>query len=165
MAGINSICWGEFGCMSHLRTRSSVLAGHLFTSCCSSEEDRQRIAATGQLVPSGSLRYKTVRAKLAWVKHLPAQRFFTEKCVQQALDELVASHDLALPSIPGFCPESWVRQQTKSVTRILQRARKSTVPMADPSLAETQVWDCQDRWVCVFCYLYPYQPPNSQLAG
>ena len=137
--------------MSHLRTRSSVLAGHLFTSCCSTKEDRERVATTGQIVPSGSLKYKEVRNKLAWVKHLPAQRFFTRKRVQQALRELLASHNLVLPCVPGFCQESWVRQQATSLTKTLQRARKSTaaVAMADPSLVDTQAWNCEDRFDCV----------------
>ena len=150
--------------MSHLRCRSKTLADHLFESCCSSPEDLERIAVTGQLLPAGSLKFKAVRSKLAWVRHLPGQRFFTGKRVREALEQLVRSHDLSLPNIPGFSLESWIRQQTTSLTKTLQRARKSTAAM-DPSLAETQTWEVEDRiavlCACVFLdSSFPIKPPS-----
>ena len=130
--------------MSHLRSRSSTLAEHLFHSCCNTEEDRCRVAKTGQLVPSGSLKFKAVRAKLGWVKLLPpSERFFTQKRVAQALRDLLLYRDIELPSVPGFSQSMWVQQQAKCLTKTLQRARKSVA--MDPSCAETQAWTMEDR--------------------
>ena len=130
--------------MSHLRSCSSTLAEHLFEACCNTEEDRLRIAKTGQLVPSGSLKFKAVRAKLGWVKLLPpSERFFTQKRVVQALKDLVLYREIELPQVPGFSSSMWVMQQAKCLTRTLQRARKSVA--MDPSCAETQAWTMEDR--------------------
>ena len=125
--------------MSHLRSRSSALAGHLFEACCNTPEDSERIARTGQLIPPGSLKYKAVRQKLEWVKFLPSERFFTRKRVQQALEELLTLHKLQLPCVPGLSPKAWIDSQVAPLTKILQRARKSTA-MVDPSCLETQPW-------------------------
>ena len=132
--------------MSHLRSRSKALAGHLYEACCSTEEDRARIASTGQLVPSGSLKFKAVRSRLSWVKDLSAGRFFTKRRVHEAIVDLFLEHDIQLPSVPGFSQAKWLEEQSTSLTKVLQRARRSTA--MDPSLAETQAWDFEDRFLC-----------------
>ena len=111
--------------MSHLRVRSSALATHLYEACCCTPEDQQRIARSGQLLPAGSLKFKAVRNKLSWVRQLPPERFFTEKRVQQASEQILTEHQLELPCVPGFTVEGWVSQQTRTLTKTLQRARKS----------------------------------------
>ena len=131
--------------MSHLRCRSSVLAQHLYAACCCTPEDRERIASTGQLLPGGTLKFKAVREKLSWVKQLSSQRFFTVKRVQQAIRQILEEHQLQLPSVPGFSLESWITEQTKALTKTLQRARKSTA--MDPSKLETQAWDPWEDWI------------------
>ena len=135
--------------MSHLRCRSKALADLLFQSCCSTPEDLERIAKTGHLLPSGSLKFKAVRERLAWAKTLPQERYFTRKRVRQALEQLMLANDVSLPCIPGFSQEAWLQQQTLALTRTLQLARKSTA--MDPSLADTQAYEVQDRpaVVCV----------------
>ena len=136
--------------MSHLRSRSSALASYLFEACCSTPEDLGRIARTGQLLPPGSLKYKAVRQKLAWVKLLPNERFFTQRRVRQALEELLTLHSLELPSVPGFSRRSWLDMHVPVLTKTLQRARKSTA--MDPSCLETQPWD-QDRHMnLLYCF-------------
>ena len=132
------------GCMSHLRCRSSALATHFQEAFCSSPADKDRIKTTGELLPPGSLKFRAVRDKLGWVKFLPQERFFTQKRVRQALQELLLLTDLELPEVPGFSEASWVDSQVKSLTKTLQRARKSTAAMVDPATLETQPWN-QDR--------------------
>ena len=150
--------------MSHLRSRSKALAGHLYEACCSTEEDRARIASTGQLVPSGSLKFKAVRSRLLWVKDLPAGRFFTKRRVYDAIVQIFLEHDIQLPSVPGFSQAKWLDEQASSLTKILQRARKSTA--MDPSLADTQAWDCEDRFfvLCEFGFVIGYSIASIPLT-
>ena len=128
----------------HLTCRSQELADHL-QACTSSPEDVERIKSTGDILPSQSLRYKEVRLKVRWVTELPAERYFTLKRVRQAIEGLLEKSHFTLPNIPGFCQEEWLEDQTKKVTKLLQRARKTTVAMDD---ADTQAWPVEDCQHC-----------------
>ena len=140
----------------YLTSRSQELARHL-AGCTSSPEDKDRIARTGEIFPPTSLRFKELRRKLKWVLELNSDRYFTLKRVTQAIQILLQEKHFSLPvQVPGFNEGEWVENQSKRLTKLLQRARKSIdFGAMDPDNVETQVWqqDCP-AWVLVlfnFC--------------
>ena len=141
----------------HLRSRSQLLASKLESSCCTSDEDLARIKATGQLLPTTSLKFRSTRRKLKWVLALSSDRYFTYKRVLLAMRLLRISKPFALPNVPGFDEESWILNQAGVIVRVLQRARKCTGPMAD---LETQPWPEDWTDICGCDYAWHAIAPN-----
>ena len=124
----------------HLRSRSELIAQRLLDSCVSSEEDQNRIASTGDILPERSLKFRRTRSRLLWVLNLCShERFFTYKRVLKAVEIMKRQHNFRLPDIPGFEEGTWVKDQARILVKVLQRARKLTSPRAMDN-AETQAY-------------------------
>ena len=112
--------------------------------------DPERVARTGSLTETTSLRHRGTRESLLWVKEHFANsgRLFTESMVKAAVTQLVEDDRFPfdLPATPGFEISSWIHGQAGSLHALLKRARKSTAaPLAMADNTETQPWSCMDE--------------------
>ena len=73
------------------------------------EGDRDRIAKTGSITATSSLRHRATRNSLRFVRdQMDSGRWFTIQMVKEAIKKLVRNYNLQLPtSAPGFSMEKW----------------------------------------------------------
>ena len=119
-------------------TMATLIFEHLI------EPRREEIKKTGALTPTQSLRHRSTRTAMQWARNLDASRWFTAAMCGEALEKVLKTHQVDLPSVPGFDQKQWCAQEAKILHKLCKRARKSTA-MADPDNAETQPWlDTED---------------------
>ena len=122
---------------SKVQKISELLYAHL----C--RDHLEEIRQTGSLLPTKSLRHRVTRERLAWASSLDG-RWFTACVVRDALKDVMKNHsEIELPSLPGFTRDNWIDSTSTSLTTILQRAKKSSVPTAMDNL-ETQPYEFVD---------------------
>ena len=123
------------------RARIEWICDKVYASCI--QPDPSRLANTGAVTPTNSLRHKATKNSLAWAVDLEAGRLFTASIVRDALVRMLTKYELHLPSTVGFTSENWLDSTSKKLQKLLTRARKCTsAAMADD---ETQPWDI-DAW-------------------
>ena len=86
------------------------------------------IRTTGSLVPTNTLRHRSSRHRLLFASQVSG-RLFTEGIVKDALQKVMTDHAVELPSTPGFTLDCWLDTTASSLSKLLQRARRSTVAM------------------------------------
>ena len=111
--------------------------------------DFDRIAATGALTPTRSLRHKNTRSKLSWATALEG-RWFTLNMVKDAVRSLREAGKIVLPDSAGFCNETWMNDECSNLHHLLMRARKGSAGQKsdktckNPSSAGTSSVDAMD---------------------
>ncbi|CAE7448825.1 unnamed protein product, partial [Symbiodinium necroappetens] len=106
----------------------AYLADKLYNSLV--EGDQNRIALTGMLSPTNSLRHRSTRACFSWVQNeFLGERMFTHAMIRDAIAKMALDKTLFLvvPQTPGVSEKAWIEDQAKAVHALLKKARKSTV--------------------------------------
>ena len=140
-----------------LRQRGILLASHLWDAFCANDRG-QRVAATGLVIPHGTLRSRSLRESLAWAKTLP-YKFVTVKVALRAVHHLQRKHHLEFPIIPGVSPTRWHELEARRIARICYRVKKNCLAAAARArkLAmdheETQPWSVEALTVNMTCDL------------
>lgn len=128
-----------------LLRRAAVLAKHLWESFLR-EDCGRRCAATGDLVPHGTLKSVALKRKLAWAADLP-YKFVTEQVALLALERLETHYHLQYPVIPGVSVKRWRAQQAARVTKLVYRYRKNSAARVSRKAMtdhdETQAWSAE----------------------
>lgn len=114
------------------------LATLIWDNLCSSY--LSEIRYTGALVPTNSLRHRSTRERLQWASKLSigAGRWFTDGMIKDALAKLLVDPGFELPDTPGFSKDTWLSSTSSSLSKLLSRARRTTVSAMDCD--ETQPW-------------------------
>ena len=106
-----------------LRQRAVLVADHLWRSFLAKDRG-QTVAATGRLLPHGSLKSKNLREGLSWAESLP-YKFITEKVALKAILILEKVYRLQYPIIPGVTVDRWRALQARTLTRLCYRVKKN----------------------------------------
>ena len=109
------------------------------------------IKETGTLCPTNCLRHRVTTQRLLWASNvnLGGGRWFTQGMIKDALAKVVDRPGFELPETPGFTKDGWLSATSSSLSKLLSRARRSTVSPAQAAMDcdETQVWDSAlDPW-------------------
>ena len=124
--------------------RVAELARLLYVNVC--EPDLERIAKTGSITPTNSLRHASTRRCFCFVRdEIDSGRWFTHQMVTEAIQKLVNDYNLQIPTTcPGFSLGKWISEEATKLLHLLKRSRKSvagTVNQSAMDTMETQVLD------------------------
>ena len=100
----------------------AYLADKLYNSLV--EGDQNRIALTGMLSPTNSLRHRSTRACFSWVQNeFLGERMFTHAMIRDAIAKMALDKTLFLvvPQTPGFSEKAWIEDQAKAVHALLKK--------------------------------------------
>jgi len=125
----------------HLKARALFLAKKLWDSFAAGD-DGQRIAITGDIIPHGTLRSRSLRQCLKWAERSSC-KFVTSVVASQAIEVLIKKYQLQYPIIPGISVRSWKRRQAERIVQVCYRVKKNSqarqVSLAMTDFEETQV--------------------------
>ena len=101
------------------------------------QDGGERLAKTGKLVRSNTLRTKTTRSAMATVlearnngadhgEHDPSKfRFWSKSVVKHALEKMFQDHHLEVPMLPGFDWGTWIKEQASLVQSLCKKASRN----------------------------------------
>ncbi|CAE7233374.1 unnamed protein product, partial [Symbiodinium sp. CCMP2456] len=92
------------------------------------EGDQNRIALSGMLSPTNSLRHKSTRACFSWVQRdISGERLFTQAMVRDAIAKMALDKTLFLivPTTPGFSEKAWLDDQAKAIHALLKKVAEA----------------------------------------
>ena len=86
--------------------------------------DQNRIALSGVLSPTNSLRHKDTRERFSWVQHeFSGERLFTQAMIRDAIAKMALDKSifLVVPQTPGFSEKTWIEDQAKAIHALLKK--------------------------------------------
>ena len=100
------------------------------------QDEGERLAKTGKLLRSNTLRTKTTRSAMATVlearnngsdpgENGPSNRFWSKAVVKHALEKMFQDHNLEVPMLPGFDWGTWIKEQASLVQNLCKRASRN----------------------------------------
>ena len=101
------------------------------------EDEGERLAKTGKLLRSNTLRTKTTRSAISTVLEARQNeadddadqsnkfRFWSKAVVKHALEKMFADHSLEVPMLPGFDWGTWVKEQAHLVQTLCKKATRN----------------------------------------
>ena len=126
---------------SPLKARAFLLAKKLWDSFAAGDSG-QRIAITGDIIPHGTLRSRSLRESLRWAEGSSC-KLVTAIVASQAIEVLIRKYHLQFPIIPGVAVRSWKKRQTNRIVHMCYRAKKNSqarqVSRAMTDYEETQL--------------------------
>ena len=108
----------------HLKRRALFLAKKLWESFAAANGGR-RIATSGDIIPHGSLRSRSLRRCLSWAESSPC-KLVTQEVAQLAVDILVKQYRIQYPIVPGFPLKAWRKRQVSRIVHLCYRAKKNS---------------------------------------
>ena len=86
--------------------------------------DQNRIALSGVLSPTNSLRHKNTRERFSRVQHeFSGERLFTQAMIRDAIAKMALDKSifLVVPQTPGFSEKTWIEDQAKAIHALLKK--------------------------------------------
>ena len=134
-----------------IREKATVIAEHLYQQVMKDE----KFMKTGDIVPPGNLHTSTVAESLQWATADKfGKRYFTRAALEEALSQLVKTHNLRVPLQPTQTLESWVVEQTSRIQHLLARVRKNCAARELYKLYWGPMDDAETQPVAPFQKLY-----------
>eukprot|EP00439_Symbiodinium_sp_Y106_P006158 s7870_g1.t1 len=90
--------------------------------------DQNRLALSGVLSPTNSLRHKNTRDRFSWVQHeFSGERLFTQAMIRDAIAKMALDKSIFLivPQTPGFSEKAWIEDQAKAIHALLKKVAEA----------------------------------------
>lgn len=111
--------------------------------------DLDFVRQTGSLFATSTLRHASTRQQFAFMKDFRCQydgRLLTERVTNLVCTQLLEEYKLEIPTTPGHNKRSWIKDTSKALLALLQKARRSYCAMDN---METQPWALEEDEDCV----------------
>ena len=121
--------------------RASYLAKCLWESFIAPDRGL-RVAQTGDIVPAGSLKVRSLRSGLKRAEKSP-NKCYTKPVASTAISILQKKYGVQVPIIPGVSPQAWKAQQAKRIALLCYRVKKNRCARATYSTKSSDAMDDQ----------------------
>ncbi|CAE7256110.1 unnamed protein product [Symbiodinium sp. CCMP2592] len=130
--------------MADRQKRVKELTEHIYHGL-----DLDFVRKTGSLFATSTLRHAATRQQFSFMKDFRCQydgRLLTERVTTHVCTQLLDDYQLEIPTTPGHNKRSWIKDTSKALLALLQKARRSYCAMDN---METQPWALEEDEDCM----------------